>query len=219
MSRSAVSHLAVPTVVAGPELDWASLSKKTPEIKQGVFLDARKTSVDGAKEALKRAKDAGIFVVSVIGSHEGLGIPTIMASTKTPFNRVKNTDEEAEVSTKEKSTTVNKRMPTKIYDQRVRSGQQVLAPDSDLVVTGGVSQGAELRCDGSVHIYGPMFGRVYAGMNGDTSARVYCLAFNADLVSIAGQYQVFETIHPNLLGKPVMFWLQDGQLMVTLLGE
>src|SRR5262249_26470789 len=85
-------------------------------------------------------------------------------------------------------------LPALIHQQPVRSGQRVYARNRDLIVTATVAAGAEVMADGCVHIYGPLRGRVMAGVHGDTEARVFCQAFNAELVSIAGIFRVFETI-------------------------
>lgn len=216
MSRNAsVSHLAVPTVLITPDMDWDGLTKRNPDIKQGVLIDVRKTDIEGATEALIRARAAGIPVFSGIGNLSGLDIPMLPGSAKGPFSKAKTADEAA--SSEAPAPRVRGREPAMVYDQRVRSGQQIVAENRDLIVTGPVSQGSELISDGSVHIYGPMCGRVFAGHGGDTTARVYCLSFRPDLISIAGNFQIFESIDPELLGQSVMLWLEDGQLLLKRL--
>jgi septum site-determining protein MinC len=108
--------------------------------------------------------------------------------------------------------------PTLMHNQPVRSGQRVYARNRDLVVTSTVGPGAEIMADGCVHIYGSMRGRAMAGAHGDTDARVFCQEFNAELVSIAGVFRVFETIPPEFAGKPVQAWLAGEQLHFARLG-
>ena len=103
-------------------------------------------------------------------------------------------------------------------DAPVRSGQQVYARGGDLVVTKLVANGAEVIADGSIHVYGALRGRALAGAQGDTSARIYCQEFHAELVSIAGQYRVFEDLPPDLRGKPVQAWLEGEKLLLARLG-
>jgi septum site-determining protein MinC len=103
-------------------------------------------------------------------------------------------------------------LPSLMQHQPVRSGQRVYARNRDLVVTTPVAAGAEVMADGCVHIYGPLRGRVMAGVHGDTQARVFCQAFHAELVSIAGVFRVFETIPPELAGMPVQAWLAGDDL-------
>ncbi len=102
--------------------------------------------------------------------------------------------------------------PTLLHHQPVRSGQRVYARSRDLVVMAMVGAGAEVMADGCVHIYGPLRGRAMAGVRGDTAARVFCHEFNAELVSIAGVFRVFETVPPELAGKPVQAWLNGEDL-------
>lgn len=99
----------------------------------------------------------------------------------------------------------------------VRSGQQVYARGGDLVVNAAVANGAEVIADGSIHAYGRLSGRALAGAQGDASARIYCLDFQAELVSIAGRYRVFEEIPDDLRGKPVQAWLDGERLLIERL--
>ncbi len=103
-------------------------------------------------------------------------------------------------------------LPTLMQHQPVRSGQRVYARNRDLIVTTVVGAGAEVMADGCVHIYGPLRGRAMAGARGEITARVFCQEFHAELVSIAGVFRVFETIPPELAGKPVQAWLDGDDL-------
>ncbi|MCG6117532.1 MAG: septum site-determining protein MinC [Aquimonas sp.] len=94
----------------------------------------------------------------------------------------------------------------------VRSGQQVYAQGRDLTVCAMVANGAEVIADGSIHIYGNLRGRALAGARGDVNARIFCREFNAELVAIAGNYKVMESISESLRGKPVQIWLEDDKL-------
>lgn len=103
-------------------------------------------------------------------------------------------------------------LPTLMQHLPVRSGQRIYARNRDLIVTTVVGAGAEVMADGCVHIYGPLRGRAMAGARGEITARVFCQEFNAELVSIAGVFRVFETIPPELAGKPVQAWLDGDDL-------
>lgn len=109
-------------------------------------------------------------------------------------------------------------LPALMQHQPVRSGQRVYARDRDLIVTTNVAAGAEVMADGCVHIYGSLRGRVMAGAHGEPTARVFCQEFNAELVSIAGVFRVFETIPPELSGKPVQCWLAADDLHFARIG-
>jgi septum site-determining protein MinC len=109
-------------------------------------------------------------------------------------------------------------LPALIHPQPVRSGQRVYGRDRDLVITATVGAGAEIMADGCVHIYGSLRGRAMAGVRGDTTARVFCLEFRAELVAIAGVFRVFETIPPELEGQPVQAWLDGEELRFARIG-
>jgi septum site-determining protein MinC len=97
----------------------------------------------------------------------------------------------------------------------VRSGQQVYAQGRDLTVCATVGHGAEVIADGSIHVYGSLRGRALAGARGETTARIFCREFNAELVAIAGHYKVLESIPSELAGKPVQVWLENDKLQMA----
>lgn len=90
---------------------------------------------------------------------------------------------------------------TMIIDTPVRAGQRIYARGGDLVVTAVVNSGAELIADGSIHIYAPLRGRALAGATGDTSARIFAMGMEAELVSVAGTYRTFESGVPKDIAK------------------
>jgi septum site-determining protein MinC len=97
----------------------------------------------------------------------------------------------------------------------VRSGTQIYARGTDLVVTASVSPGAEIVADGNIHVYGPLRGRALAGASGDKDARIFCSRLEAELVSIAGRYLVSEQLPADQQGSPVQIALVDDRLTVT----
>lgn len=101
--------------------------------------------------------------------------------------------------------------------QPVRSGQQVYAQGRDLTVCAMVGNGAEVIADGSIHIYGSLRGRALAGARGDVHARIFCREFHAELVAVAGQYRVMESIPEELRGKPVQIWLEHDKLQIAVM--
>ncbi len=108
--------------------------------------------------------------------------------------------------------------PGLVHAPLVRSGQQVYADNRDLTVLAGVSAGAEVIADGSVHIYGPLRGRALAGAQGNEQARIFCREFHAELVAIAGHYKVMDDLPAGLRGKAVQVWLEEGQLHIAAQG-
>ena len=106
--------------------------------------------------------------------------------------------------------------PTVLVAEPVRTGQQVYAENADLIVTGTVSEGAELIADGNIHIYASMRGRALAGAKGRRDARIFIHSMQAELVSIAGIYRNFEQQLPeHLYRKPVQLHLQDDRLVIA----
>ncbi len=106
-----------------------------------------------------------------------------------------------------------------IVDKQLRSGQQVYARGRDLVVLAMVNAGAEVIADGHIHVYAPLRGKAMAGARGNADARIFALAMEAELLSIAGVYRTSE--HPlpaSVQGKPTQVRLlatpDGGKLMM-----
>jgi septum site-determining protein MinC len=105
--------------------------------------------------------------------------------------------------------------PPMIVDRPLRSGQQVYARDCDLVVLALVSYGAEVIADGHIHVYAPLRGRAIAGAKGNTAARIFTTAMEAQLLSIAGVYRTTEVALPTeVLGRAAMARLVGDSLLV-----
>ncbi|EOS93470.1 septum site-determining protein MinC [Erwinia tracheiphila] len=103
---------------------------------------------------------------------------------------------------------------TRIVNTPVRSGQQIYAKNSDLIVTNSVSAGAELVADGNIHIYGTMRGRALAGASGEHDSQIFCTSLSAELVSIAGEYWIMDQIPGEFFGKASRLCLKDGNLSI-----
>jgi len=102
-----------------------------------------------------------------------------------------------------------------VVDKPLRSGQQVYARGSDLVVLAMVSFGAEVIADGNIHVYAPLRGRAIAGARGDTSARIFGTCMEPQLVSVAGIYRTTETELPdNVRGKAAQVRLDGEKLLI-----
>lgn len=106
---------------------------------------------------------------------------------------------------------------TRVVNTPIRSGQQIYAKNSDLIVTSSVSAGAELIADGNIHIYGMMRGRALAGAGGDRDCQIFCTNLSAELVSIAGEYWIMDEIPAEFFGKASRLCLKDGVLTIQTL--
>jgi len=101
---------------------------------------------------------------------------------------------------------------TLFVDRPLRSGQQVYARGGDLVLFAGMSNGAEVIADGSIHCYGPLRGRAIAGAQGDASARIVSTNFGPEIVSIAGIFRTFEQGIPEAVaGRAALVRLLAGE--------
>ncbi len=105
---------------------------------------------------------------------------------------------------------------TKIVTQPVRSGTQIYAAGSDLIVMAPVNAGAEIIADGNIHVYSTLRGRALAGVRGDEGARIFCHSLEAELLAIAGNFRVFENgPGAELKSKPVQSYLDGEQLIIV----
>jgi septum site-determining protein MinC len=98
---------------------------------------------------------------------------------------------------------------SRLIEGPVRSGQSIFHAGGDLTIVGSVASGAEVAAAGSIHIYGALRGRAIAGAMGDSTARIFCRKFEAELIAIDGCYQTAEQSPVDLIDKPVQIRL-DG---------
>jgi len=114
------------------------------------------------------------------------------------------------------NTDVPAAAPTMVVRGPLRSGQRVYARQSDLIVMGVVSRGAEVIADGNIHVYGPLRGKAMAGARGDTAARIFTTTLDAELVAVAGIYRVIDSKLPTELHqRPAVIQLQKDALHLT----
>ena len=196
------------------------LTLENPMLKQGLPVIVESVELIDLAWLVKVLKKTG---VQVIGIADGilteqalqLDMPIMPPdhsnnNTRAPAPQTPSTQRPAPVN--------DITLPTKMLTDPVRSGQQVYAESSDLIVLGAVSAGAELIADGSIHIYGTLRGRAIAGAKGNPNVRIFCRRFEADLVAIAGVYMVADQIPSNLQGKSVQIRLSDdNNLAIELL--
>ena len=191
-------------------LDLSAL-EKTPEVAE----------IHAVIEAVRRV---GMLSVGLAGDvveletvASALNLP-ILSSFRTPTRPAPVLEPERAAPTTPEPAPADSNVSTLIHNQPVRSGQRIYARNRDLIVNAGVAAGAEVMADGCLHIYGPLHGRAMAGARGDPAARVFCQEFDAELVSIAGVFRVFETIPAELAGMPVQAWLAGEDLHFAPIG-
>ena len=106
--------------------------------------------------------------------------------------------------------------PPMIIDTPVRGGQRIYARGTDLIITAVVNAGAEVIADGNIHVYAPLRGRALAGASGNTSARIFTMSLEAELVSIAGIYRTFENGYPTTTpNAPIQIKLNGDKIDVV----
>ena len=107
---------------------------------------------------------------------------------------------------------------SRVHGQMLRSGQSLQHLGGDLIIIGGVNNGAEAITDNSLHIYGHGQGRLVAGATGDRDARIFCQKFNPTLVSVAGTYCLSDAIPSQMIDKAVQVSYDDSEgLIFTLM--
>ena len=104
-------------------------------------------------------------------------------------------------------------VPATVVSRPLRSGMQAYS-ESDVISLSPTSAGSEIMAGGSVHVYGALRGRAMAGIHGDTTARIFCRSLEAEMIAIAGRYQLLDEGDTDLKGKPAMISLDGEKLMI-----
>lgn len=101
-----------------------------------------------------------------------------------------------------------------IITKPVRSGMQVYAKQSHLILLAPVSSGAECIADGDIFCYAPVRGRILAGASGNLQAQIFCQTLEAELIAIAGYYLLYDEYPPDKAGC-FQILLKEGRLQVS----
>lgn len=187
--------------------------------EEALVYDARLNRANAAAHQIREAVLKEMSQEPVRLSLEDMAFafgPTKNGATEWTLSPVRSSDAEGDVAVLEAPVAVEAKaaevpVPTfaLVHTGRLRSGTQVYAENRDLIVFGHVSSGAEAIADGHVTVNGPMYGRVVAGAQGDTSVHVVCQAFYGEMVSIGGRYTTFDALPEALRGAPVHFWVEN----------
>jgi septum site-determining protein MinC len=100
----------------------------------------------------------------------------------------------------------------------VRSGTKIYAKDSNLVLLAPVSSGAECIADGDIFCYAPVRGRLLAGANGNQQAEIFTQALNAELISIAGYYLLYDDL-PEVKKGYFQIFIKDDKIQISNWGQ
>lgn len=183
--------------IAHQTLDWAGLIALFKSC--GLHAVAVRNAAED-QHANIRAHDLSIDVVSKAKPELAKEIPVAIAETpaETPADIPKAAEPEPTPAATNGMPAAIEHIPAMVIDTPIRAGQRVYARGCDLIITASVNNGAEVIADGSIHIYAPLRGRALAGARGNTNARIFTTAMEAELVSIAGIYQTFDAGFPKL---------------------
>ena len=218
----------------GEVIDWAPLLKAFADhrlpvigvVAQGDNLAAAKAcglaAVDLSTSPVRNASDtqtaasvaepvtASVPAPAAADGAESAAQPEVTNQAAAPTSRMKSTTKATT------NTDTPAAAPTMVVRGPLRSGQRVYARQSDLIVMGVVSRGAEVIADGNIHVYGPLRGKAMAGARGDTAARIFTTGLDAELVAVAGIYRVIDSKLPvELHQRPAVIQLQKDALHLT----
>ena len=169
-------------------------------------------------ELLGMLRQAGLQILAVIAGHLSeaaaqLGLPILPADQ--PMQRVQASEpivatsptHPLQATPNATSLTAQAAPIVLMHHETLRTGQQLIAEQGDVILTADMNSGSELIAAGSVHVYGTIRGRVIAGASGQTQARIFCQKLEAELVSIAGTYHVADDIPDQYIGQAVQICL------------
>jgi septum site-determining protein MinC len=120
-----------------------------------------------------------------------------------------------EAQPRDESQPSQKKPASLLLESPVRSGQSIVFPAGDVTVLGSVASGAEIIAGGSIHVYGALRGRAFAGLAGNSRARIFCNKVEAELLAIDGHYRMADDIESNLQSQPIQAWLKDDVIFIT----
>lgn len=186
--------------------------QKTPQFFNNMPIVIDLQNIKGSEldfpSLITMLKQSGLIPVGISNANGNLENAAIEAGLGLMSSSKKNF--EPEIKSK------NPRAPAKVITTPVRSGQQIYAQGTDLIVLTSVSPGSEIFADGHIHVYGPLRGRALAGVQGDLNAQIFCQSLDAELLSIAGNYKLKDNF--NYSGEePVKVYLKENSLIIESL--
>jgi len=115
-----------------------------------------------------------------------------------PFNKIEG----------DKPKIISRPIPNKpsmIHYGAVRSGQQIYAEGSSLVIIGSVNSGGEVLADGDIHVYGNLKGRAVAGLGGSYEASIFAQKFEPSMIGIVDAFAIIDdfAVLNEVMGKGV----------------
>lgn len=140
------------------------------------------------------------------------GLPPVLSRhNEKPARRTKRAPKQAAAALQ------TEKLPSLLMDDFVRSGQCISFMEGDVTVVGSVGSGAEIVAGGSIHVYGTLRGRAMAGASGNTQARIFCQALEAELLAIGPHFKTADEIDEALRQQPVQVWLEGLDLTISVM--
>ena len=112
---------------------------------------------------------------------------------------------------------ITRHAPIMLVNGSVRSGQIVRFEEGDLIIVGSVGSGAEIVAGGSIHIYGALRGRAYAGTSDQFGGRIFCQKLEAELLAIGGLCRMSDEFDSELQGCPAHAWRDANDIKLGAL--
>jgi len=106
---------------------------------------------------------------------------------------------------------------TLYHEGNLRSGQQIVHLEGDVVVVGRVASGAEIVAGGSIHVYGALQGRAFAGVAGGGEARIFCREARAELLCVGEAFVTAEDMDSKFEGLPIEASVEGGRVKIRVL--
>ena len=214
--RSYVAFVFSPVV---PIVDWLAEIDATLARSPGYFvgkpivLDLAAVDLSSAAIAhlVGSLNERNIRVLGIEGVEEerlAANMPPLLTGGRACVITRSEPAQKPEPEAKPKPTSL-------LLESPVRSGQSIVFMEGDVTVLGSVGSGAEIVAGGSIHIYGTLRGRAMAGVNGNSSARIYCQRLEAELLAIDGYYQTAEEIDVSLRNRPAQARLEGDTMKIT----
>lgn len=209
----------------------SALFANAPVVLDLTRLDAEQQNDFNLVQLVARFRELGVVPVAVRGAASGLeeqvvqaGIGLLNDSKQPKATRpvAVNEDKESQTAAPETGDVPTDNgngtgSRTRVITQPVRSGQQIFAP-GDLVVLASVNPGAEVLARGNIHVYGALRGRALAGIDGDEGARIFSMQCDPELIAVAGDYMVNESLDRKFVNQSVIISRDADGLVFSPLG-
>lgn len=222
-ARSFVAFALVPKAPLG---EWLEALDGWTENSPGFFagrpvvldLSALDPSLSDIRDLVSQLAERGIRVYAIEASGMdtlGPDLPPLLVGAKDIAVDEMAAEEDGDVHAEATGDPAeSSRSNTLIIRQPVRSGQSIFHPHGDVIVIGSVSSGSEVIAGGSVHVYGTLRGRAFAGATGNADARIFCQRNEAELLVLDGWYRTADDMEPSSRGKSIQAFLENGMIRI-----